>query len=99
MPWGANEGKHDGRDPEISFASAGFGWSLFVVAVFAQHPSGAGNPLSGGEARMTTIRRYVDAVRFAVAAFWRFTRPPPDQPDIVEELLERQGGTDGVTER
>ena len=36
---------------------------------------------------MTTIRRYFDALRIAVAAFRRFARPPPDQPDIVEELL------------
>ena len=84
MPWGANEEKHDGRDPEIPIASAGFGWSLFVVAVFAQHPSGAGNPMPDEEAAMTALRRYLIALRMAVATFWHFSRPPREL-EIIEE--------------
>ena len=71
---------------EIQIVAAGFGSPCLVVLV-AQPTAGGGNPMPGEEAAMTTLRRYLDALRIATAAFWRFARPPPDEPDIVEELL------------
>ena len=36
---------------------------------------------------MTTIRRYLDALQKATAAFWRFAHLSPHELEIIEELL------------
>ena len=36
---------------------------------------------------MTTIRRYLDALGIAVAAFWLYARPAPRELEIVEDAL------------
>ena len=49
-PWGANEGKHDGRNPEIQeIAGAGFGWSFVLVADVCSTSPGVGNLTPGEE--------------------------------------------------
>ena len=35
---------------------------------------------------MTTLRRYLDALRIAAAAFWHLSRPPPRELEIIEEI-------------
>ena len=47
---------------------------------------GGGNPLPGGEVKMTALRRYLAALRMAVATFWHFSRPPLRELEIVEEI-------------
>ena len=35
---------------------------------------------------MTVIRRYLDALRIAAGAFWRFSRPPPRELEIIGDI-------------